>query len=220
MTLAVPAEAEAVFGSATHLAARFAELLATEGIARGLIGPREVPRLWDRHLSNCAVVTELLPDGAHVVDVGSGAGLPGIPLAIRRPDLAVTLVEPKQRRVEFLVELVDLLGLGDRVRVVRGRAEDEDVRERVGRTQWVTARAVAPLDRLVGWCLPLLRPGGTLLALKGASASDEVAAYMQAVSRSGADHVEIVSCGTGVVEEPTTVVAIRRGSGRAERGRR
>src|SRR5690349_12658888 len=141
-----------MFGDRLPLAVSYAELLCTDGVVRGLIGPREAPRIWERHMLNCAVVADLIPTGASVVDVGSGAGLPGMVLAVVRPDLAVTLIEPLARRTAFLTEAVAALGL-DRTTVVRARAE-----ECVGKlpgADVVTARAVAPLDRLAGWCLPL-----------------------------------------------------------------
>ncbi|MFV0452404.1 MAG: 16S rRNA (guanine(527)-N(7))-methyltransferase RsmG, partial [Propioniciclava sp.] len=136
-----------------------------------MIGPREVDRIWERHLLNSVVVSGMSSDGASVVDVGSGAGLPGIPLAIARPDLSVTLLEPLLRRSRFLAEVVDELGLAPQVEVVRARAEEH--RHRYG---VVTARAVAPLSRLVEWCAPLLVPGGSMVALKGQSAADEISA--------------------------------------------
>ncbi|MEP6598581.1 MAG: 16S rRNA (guanine(527)-N(7))-methyltransferase RsmG [Actinomycetota bacterium] len=202
--------ARRLFGDRLPLAVRLADQLATAGITRGLIGPRELARLWDRHLLNCAVVADLVPDGARVVDVGSGAGLPGLVLACRRPDLRVDLVEPLQRRVTFLAETVDLLGLDDQVRVVRGRAEDADVLSKVGGGRWVTARAVAPLGQLVRWCLPLLAEGGTLLAMKGARAADEVEDSRTEVRALGGENAEIVRCGEGLVHAPATVVVIRR----------
>ena len=148
----------ALFGDRLAAARRFAEHLAGSGVERGLIGPREAPRVWERHVLNCAVVAELMPEGARVVDVGSGAGLPGIPLALARPDLHVVLLEPLARRVDWLREVVADLALP--VEVQRGRAEDADVRRRWEGADVVTARAVAPLHRLAGWCLPLLRIGG------------------------------------------------------------
>src|SRR4051794_22045516 len=170
-----PAVAYDVFPGESFAPARtFAELLAGPGVVRGLLGPREVPRIWDRHVLNCAVVSDLFPPSARVVDVGSGAGLPGIPLALRRPDLRIDLVEPLQRRCTFLTEVVDALELGNRVQVVHGRAEERSVQGEVGDAAWVTARAVAPLDRLAGWCLPLLGAGGTLVALKGERAEAEI----------------------------------------------
>src|SRR3954469_18453735 len=168
--------ASAVFGDRLPLAVRYAELLVTDGVVRGLIGPREAPRIWERHLLNCGVLSEIIPVGASVVDVGSGAGLPGIVLAVARPDLTITLVEPLARRTAFLSEAVTALGLDATVTVVRGRAEDLAGGPPVA-ADVVTARAVPPLDRLAGWCLPLAAVGGRLLALKGASAADEVAEH-------------------------------------------
>ncbi len=196
-----------LFGDRLALAERYAELLATEGTVRGLLGPRETPRLWDRHLLNCAVLTELIPTGAVVADVGSGAGLPGIVLGVARPDLSVTLIDSLARRTSFLDEVVDELGL-DRVTVVRGRAEE--LAKQLGPMDVVTARAVAPLDRLARWCLPLLPVGGRLLAMKGASASDEVATHGAKVQRAGGEMPEVVQCGVGLVEPPTTVIEVVR----------
>ena len=202
-TGAVPDEAAAVFGAALDRAAAYVRLLATDGTVRGLIGPREVPRLWDRHLLNSAALAPLIPTGARVVDVGSGAGLPGIPLALARPDLTVVLLEPLARRVTFLDECVDGLGLAN-VTVVRGRAEEGPARRSLGGADVVTARAVAPLDKLAGWCLPLLRPGGRLLALKGSSAAEELRS-------SGLPDAEIVEVG----DPPATVVVVTRGTVRS-----
>jgi 16S rRNA (guanine527-N7)-methyltransferase len=199
---------ERVFGSQAPQAIRFAELLTRHGVERGLIGPREVDVLWERHLLNSAVVAELLPAGARVVDVGSGAGLPGIPLALARPDVALVLLEPMARRVSWLEEVIDELGLA--VTVVRGRAEEGPVRERLADQDIVTARAVAPLARLAQWSLPLLRPGGRLLALKGATARDELARDAAALRAAGGRQPEIVTCGDDVLEAPTTVVVVER----------
>jgi 16S rRNA (guanine527-N7)-methyltransferase len=189
-----PDAAGMVFGDRLGLAESYARLLAGPGVERGLVGPREPERIWDRHLLNCAALAPLLPAGARVVDVGSGAGLPGVVLAIRRPDLYVDLVESLRRRTDFLTEVVGALGLSERVRVVRGRVEDPEVVKTVGDADWVTARAVAPLDRLVGWCLPLLRPGGSLLALKGERAADELAEHAAAVRRRGGVHGRVLRC--------------------------
>jgi 16S rRNA (guanine527-N7)-methyltransferase len=178
---------------------RYSDLLASVGVERGLIGPREAPRLWERHLLNSAVVVELVPLDARVVDVGSGAGLPGIPMALVRPDVRMTLLEPLLRRSEFLREAVQVLDIADRVQVVRARAEEHREQYDV-----VTARAVAPLTRLAGWCLPLVAPHGQLLALKGSSAAAEVA-------ESGLD-AELIACGDGLIDPPTTVVRLRRGA--------
>jgi 16S rRNA (guanine527-N7)-methyltransferase len=185
------------------------DLLAGAGVERGLLGPREVPRLWERHILNCAVAVELVPRAATVVDVGSGAGLPGLVWALARPDLSVTLLEPLLRRATFLTEAVAQLassspGLPERVQVRRGRAEDREID---GRYQVVTARAVAPLGRLAGWTLPLVEPGGQVLALKGAGAESELA---DAAPLLGADVVaDVIECGLGVVDPPTRVVRIR-----------
>lgn len=222
MTAALPepsATVATLFSDRLDLARRYADLLATEGLSRGLLGPREVPRIWERHLANCAVVTELLPEGVRVVDVGSGAGLPGLVLAIRRPDLQVDLVDSLQRRTDFLSEAVARLGLQDQVRVVRGRAEDPLVIDSVGAAGWVTARAVAPLDRLVGWCLPLLSAGGRLLAIKGASAQAEVNEHSSTVRRLGGVDLAVVHCGVGALQEPTAVVVMARAAARVKRGR-
>src|SRR5690606_25067353 len=163
-----PAEAADVFGPQLELAARYAELLATTGISHGLVGPREAPRLWERHLVNCAVMESLLPEGETIIDIGSGAGLPGLVLAIVRPDLTLHLVEPLLRRTTWLENAIATLGLPN-VSVHRGRAEETELTAPV-----VTARAVASLDKLVRWSFPLLSPGGRLLALKGESASREL----------------------------------------------
>ena len=154
------------------LAQRYVELLATAGVERGLIGPREAPRLWDRHVLNCLALASLIDSDATVADLGSGAGLPGLVLAIGRPDLRMTLVEPLQRRTIFLVEVIEELGL-EAVRVVRGRAEELHGREHY---DVVTARALAPLGRLVGWGMPLVAAHGSMLAMKGSSAADEIVA--------------------------------------------
>ena len=161
-----------MFGSELETACQFAEILATDGVQRGLIGPRETPRLWDRHLLNCAVVAELLPESGELVDIGSGAGLPGVVLAMLRPGIRVILLEPMLRRSAFLEECLTRLDLPNAT-VVRGRAEDMTG---VIKADIATARAVAPLDRLAGWAAGLLRPGGEILAIKGQSAEQELAA--------------------------------------------
>ena len=161
------------------LAARYAELLATAGVERGLIGPREAPRLWDRHLLNCALLAQAIPPGATVADLGSGAGLPGVVLAIARPDLRITLVEPLERRTAFLHEVVAELDLGD-VEVLRGRAE---ALHGVRRFDVVTSRALAPLDRLLTWSMPLVAPEGAMVAMKGRSLEDEIEAARATLRR-------------------------------------
>jgi 16S rRNA (guanine527-N7)-methyltransferase len=205
-----PAAAREVFGDALDLAARYADRLATDGVARGLIGPREVPRLWVRHVLNSAAVAEAVPAGARVVDVGSGAGLPGIPLGLARPDLEITLVEPMARRVEFLEEAV--AELGRPWRVVRGRAEERSVVRAVGPVEVVTARAVAALPRLVTWCRGLLRPGTHLVALVGARAVAELPALTPALEAVGMRDVHARAVGASLGEAATTVVVMTRGT--------
>jgi 16S rRNA (guanine527-N7)-methyltransferase len=181
-------------------------MLAEVGVERGLIGPQEVPRLWERHLLNSAVVAELIDPASSVADVGSGAGLPGIPLAIARPDLRVTLIEPLLRRVKFLMEAVSSLAL-ENVTVLRTRAEDLGASAAF---DTVTARAVAPMERLVRWTLPLCKPGGQVLAIKGKSGADELAAAENALRRAGAASWELVSVGGDVVELPTRLIVVRK----------
>jgi 16S rRNA (guanine527-N7)-methyltransferase len=197
-----------VFGERFPDAVRYAELLADVGVGRGLIGPREVPRLWERHLLNCAVLSEIVPKDVTVCDVGSGAGLPGIPLALVRTDLKIALLEPLLRRTNFLNEMVELLGL-DHVVVVRGRAEE--VLGTLPPVHVVTARAVAPLDRLAGWGVPLLRPYGEMLALKGDTAEEEVNRAGAALSKLGAVKTSVVRVGEGTVDPPATVVRVEVG---------
>ena len=207
-TPATPAIAATVFGDRLAGAIRYAELLATDGVVRGLIGPREAERVWERHLFNSAAIGELIANDARVVDAGSGAGLPGIPLALARPDLRVTLVEPMQRRTAFLDEVVKALSLD--AKVVRGRIEDTAVQESVGTVDVVTCRAVAGLDKLTRWCLPLLRPGGQLLAIKGERASDEVEEHRRVMKALGAGTVRVMKCGGEFLDPPTTVVVVER----------
>jgi 16S rRNA (guanine527-N7)-methyltransferase len=210
-----PAAAE-VFGAAVDQAVEFASLLATEGVTRGLIGPRETARLWDRHLLNCAVVAELLPDSGRLVDIGSGAGLPGIVLALVRPQLEVLLLEPMLRRVGFLQECVESLGMAN-TSVVRGRAEELSGRLRA---DVVTARAVAPLDKLAGWATGLLGPGGEILAIKGQSAEEELVTAQPVLKRLGARRAEILHVGQDKVLPETTVVrVVMSGRGREEQAR-
>ncbi len=201
---APPPEAAEVFGDRLPLACAYADWVAGAGVERGLVGPREVPRLWDRHLLNCAFIEPLIPAGALVCDVGSGAGLPGLVLALLRPDLSVVLAEPLLRRSTFLDEVVADLGLS-RVQVVRERAEALPR----GGYDVVTARAVAPLERLIGWTLPLLRSGGQLLALKGRTADDELTAARPAIARWPGAVADVVLAGAETAQTPTTVVRVR-----------
>lgn len=201
-----PDTAAEVFGERLDTARRYADLLAGPGVERGLIGPREVDRLWERHLLNSAVIEELIPEGDRVVDIGSGAGLPGVPLAIARGDLKITLVEPMLRRVEFLVMVAEELGIT--IDIVRGRAEEAIVRTRAGVADAVVSRAVAPIDKLTRWSMPLLRPGGRMLALKGERAAAEVAAARDAMTALGAEDIRVVRCGR-VSPAATVVAAVR-----------
>lgn len=201
----VPPEARGVF--AVHrlpLAERYAAALAGDGVVRGLIGPREAPRLWERHLLNCAVLGELVPDGASVCDIGSGAGLPGLVLAIARPDLRVTLVEPLLRRTTFLEEVVSDLGLSS-VEVVRGRAADLHGHRTF---DVVTSRAVAPLDRLLRWSMPLVAASGALVAMKGASVTEEVEAAGPVLRRLRCGEPRVVLLGEDLLDRPTTILRV------------
>ncbi|SFB30440.1 16S rRNA (guanine527-N7)-methyltransferase [Nocardioides alpinus] len=186
------------------LAARYTDLLATEGVLRGLIGPREAPRLWDRHVLNSAVLAEVVPEGASVCDIGTGAGLPGLVVAIARPDVQMTLVEPLLRRTTFLDEVVDELGL-EHVTVVRGRAEEL---HGAATFDVVTSRAVAPLERLLGWSMPLVAPTGALVAMKGQSIHEEIASAAAALHTWRCAVPEVLEVGTGVVDPATTVVRV------------
>lgn len=201
-----------MFSQSLASAEAYAHRLATDGVVRGLIGPRETPRLWERHLLNCAVIGAAVPQGAWVCDVGSGAGLPGIPLALARPDLRVTLVEPLLRRSTFLEEIVEELGL-DRVDVVRGRAEDvrTDVERRF---DVVTSRAVAPLPKLLRWSVPLVRAGGVVLAMKGSSAAAELESARGVLRRLGCPRAEVLEVGAGVVDPATVLVRVEVGTAR------
>jgi 16S rRNA (guanine527-N7)-methyltransferase len=186
------------------LAVRYADLLATEGVLRGLIGPREAPRLWERHLLNSAVLAEAIPESASVCDIGTGAGLPGLVVAIARPDVRITLVEPLLRRTTFLEEVIEDLGL-DHVSVVRGRADDLH-----GQATFdvVTSRAVAPLERLLGWSMPLVAPEGALVAMKGRSAHEEIESAQSFLTTWRCGEPEVLELGDGVVSPPTTVVRV------------
>lgn len=197
--------AQQLFGDRLDLAKRYTEHLASSGIVRGLIGPREAPRLWERHVLNCAVVQELIPENANVVDVGSGAGLPGLCLALARPDISITLVEPLERRVQWLNEVIEDLHLTN-VTVMRARAEQ--AKKELKNVDVVTARAVSALIGLVDITLPLLKGRGQLLALKGRSAQDEVDKAKKKFNRFGVRSAEVLTVGEDLLSEPTTVVRI------------
>lgn len=208
----VPRETDAaarlLFGDRLEVARTYAEALATTGAERGLIGPREVPRIWDRHLLNCVALAELIPPGVELADVGSGAGLPGLPIAIARPDVTVFLVEPLLRRVVWLREVVAQLGLSN-VEIIRSRANAVAETDRT--FDVVTARAVAPLPGLLGLCLPLVRPGGELLAMKGDSAAEELSDAEDTLKQLGAVEWSVAVCGGRVLMMPTTVVRVVAG---------
>ncbi len=204
-----PPAAAALFGDGLDRARRYAQILAGAGVERGLIGPREADRLWDRHILNSAALGELLEPGDQIADIGSGAGLPGIPLALARPDLRVTLIEPLLRRSDFLREVIADLDVD--VTVVRGRAEEQSVRQRVGEMDAVVCRAVASLDKLTKWSMPLLRTGGRMLAIKGERAADEVDDHRRVMESLGAMDARLVACGADFLNPPATVVVAWRG---------
>ncbi|MGO1320076.1 MAG: 16S rRNA (guanine(527)-N(7))-methyltransferase RsmG [Galactobacter sp.] len=194
------------FGDRADLAQRYVGHLVSTGIEWGLVGPREIPRIWGRHVLNCAALVEVIPEGALVADVGSGAGLPGLVLALARPDLMMILIEPLERRCQWLDMVVEDLGLGDRVDVVKARAEqvvetiDADI---------VTARAVKALKTLVPLTLPLIHGHGELLALKGRSAQDEIEKAAKIIRKHKGRDASVLTLGAEVLEEPTTVVRVR-----------
>jgi 16S rRNA (guanine527-N7)-methyltransferase len=208
---APPPAAVDVFGAALDGAIRYAELLATAGVDRGLIGPRETDRLWDRHLLNCAVLAEAIPSGVTVVDVGSGAGLPGVPLALARPDLRVVFLEPMERRCVFLREVIDTLGAAERMSVLRGRAPD--VGKGADGLRWdiAVARAVAPLERLGGMLLPVVRSGGVMLAMRGSRVDEELAEARDGLHSQGWREMQVLLCGKDRLSEPTRLVSAVRG---------
>ena len=196
-----------MFGTTLPLAERYVQMLAGPGVIRGLLGPREVPRLWSRHVLNCAAVAELVPRPSALIDLGSGAGLPGIVLALLLPDVQVTLLERMERRSLFLDECVQELGLRN-AQVYRATAEE--VAGKLA-ADVVTARAVAPLDRLAGLAAGLVRPGGLILAVKGAAAEEEVAQARPVLRRLGMRDVAVVRAGDGKVDRAATVVRMVAG---------
>lgn len=209
-----PRAAVQIFGDRLASAEQFTAILADSGVSHGLIGPREVSRLWERHVLNCAVIHPAIPVGQMVIDVGSGAGLPGVSLAIARPDLDLHLVEPMLRRTDWLSMVVSELGLTN-VTVHRGRAEQF---WGILSAPVVTARAVARLGELATWCLPLLRPGGSLLAIKGSSVTEEMVTDRAVLRRLGAVEENVETFGAGIVEQETTVLRVVVGSRPAQRG--
>lgn len=198
---AEPAAAVAIFGDQIDQARSFAQTLANDSDELGLLGPRELDKLWSRHILNSAVVAELVRPGDKVADVGSGAGLPGIPMAIARPDAEFVLIEPMERRSSWMLEVVEDLGLKN-VRILRSRAEDVSEKD----FDIVTARAVAALDKLLKMCVPLLKPGGALIALKGSKAAEEIANSKKLEKKLGISSFEILVCGEKFLLEPTSVV--------------
>jgi 16S rRNA (guanine527-N7)-methyltransferase len=206
-----PEAARKVFGRSAETACRYVSLLAERAVVRGLLGPREVPRIWDRHILNCAAVAELVPPRCELVDIGSGAGLPGIVLAMLLPGVRVVLLEPMLRRTAFLSECVSELGLGN-VTVCRGRAEEM---AGVIQADVATARAVAPLGRLAELAVRVVRPGGLILAMKGREADAELAGAGAVLRRLGVRGAEVVTAGHGIVEPPATVIRFLSGAGGA-----
>ena len=193
-----------VFGDRAELAQQYHDLLATDGIDHGHIGPHEAERLWERHIYNSVAIEALIPEGCSVVDVGSGAGLPGIPLALARPDLEITLLEPLQRRCTFLEGAVDNLGISDKVHVVRGRAEEHQQTYDI-----VTGRAVGPLKRMLPWCRALMEPQiGQAVLLKGSSAQDEIKAVDKVLQKMRL-RADVLTVRAHADTEATTAVRIQ-----------
>ncbi|MDO4911805.1 MAG: 16S rRNA (guanine(527)-N(7))-methyltransferase RsmG [Corynebacterium sp.] len=207
---APPPELEAIFGDRSDLAIAYCESLATDGHIRGFMGPREIPRLWERHILNCGVIGLGIKDVKTIADVGSGAGLPGIPLAIARPDLDITLIEPLLKRSTYLQEVKEALNL-DNVTVIRGRAEEKQVRAALGKgVDLVTSRAVAPLGKLAGWSLPLVHKQGKMFAMKGSSVQEEIDRDLDQIRAAGGGTPSVFTVGDELLEIPTTIVQIVR----------
>lgn len=202
-----PAAITALGAATVDRLTAYGKLLATDGVIRGLIGPREVPRLWDRHLLNCAAPAEAIPQGALVADIGSGAGLPGLVLALVREDIKVILIEPLQRRCDFLNEAIKKLNLSARVVVRRGKADIVPPSQ----ADIVTSRAVSALDNLAAWSMPHCKVGGRLLALKGQKAVEEIETARPVLAKWGADaDVQIIPCGASWLEQPVLLVGATR----------
>lgn len=202
-----PAAAADIFGSNLKLANAYASALARDSETFGLLGPRELPRLWSRHILNSAVVSELIPNSSRVADVGAGAGLPGIPIAIARPDIKMNLIEPMERRSEWLAAVVRELGLSN-VNVIRARGEDVINLE----IDVVVARAVAALAKLIGFTAPILRGQGEILAIKGEKVTDEMAEAKRVFGRFDIEGIDVVFAGEAVLEQPTRLARIRVGN--------
>ena len=194
---------EQALGPGFTQVSKFADILAQDGVRLGLIGPREVERIWDRHILNCAALTELIEDGQSIIDIGSGAGLPGIVLAILKPNSKVTLIEPMQRRIDFLTQVKADLGLIN-VEIIRGRAEGQKVTAQI-----VTSRAVAPLDKLLAWSWPLVENGGKVLAIKGEKAQEELENAQKVTSFLKDSPATISTCGLAL-DLSVTVVQISK----------
>ena len=198
---AEPESAKAIFGPQIEKARTFAQKLANDSDDLGLLGPRELDKLWSRHILNSAVVAETVKAGDLVADVGSGAGLPGIPMAIAVPEARFVLIEPMERRSTWMLEVIQELGLNN-IEVRRARAEEVlDLKFDI-----VTARAVAALDKLLRLTVPLLKPGGSLIALKGSKAAEEIEAARKLQKKLGVASFEIQICGEKFLAEPTSVV--------------
>ena len=197
------------FGDAWPAVEAFHAFLVEEGELRGLIGPRERPRLWERHLLNSAAVVPFLPETGLIVDVGSGAGLPGVVVAAMRPSSSIVLVEPMDRRVTWLHDVIARTGLSN-VEVLRARAQDLDG---ALEADAVTARAVAPLDKLYRWTAPLVRIGGSVIAMKGARASEELVAAAEVMRSVGLTQGQVHEAVTIAGTEPTRIVSVVRGRG-------
>lgn len=203
-----PENAATIFGDRLDIAVAYHQSLVTTATDRGFMGPREASRMWDRHILNCAILGEVIEHDVTVADIGSGAGLPGIPLAIARPDLKIRLVEPLLKRSTYLREIVAELEL-DNVTVVRGRAEEPDVKK-LPKVDVVTSRAVAPLGKLAGWSLPLAKRGGSMIAMKGSSVAEELERDAEQIRKAGGGEAEILTVGDGTLAEPTTLIRIPR----------
>lgn len=202
--------AREIYPGAADALDQFADLLAGEALSRGLIGPNEIPRLWERHIVNCALVEELIPEGSRIVDIGSGAGLPGLVLALVRPDLQVTLVDTQARRVKFLDEAIERLNLSSNCSATQARVP-EYWGQSGTQVDFVVARGLAPLEQLIDWTWPALEKGAILLAIKGQGASREVQALRKSRGAWLAKcHVELVACGSTLLKPPTTVIRVSR----------